>query len=58
MKKYDVVGHVVFAGCELSEASKGEDGILACDEKSIFKVLHPAEEWIEKHVIELGKTST
>ena len=57
MKKYDVVGHVVFAGCELSEASKGKDGILACDEKSILKVLHPAEEWVEKHVVELGKTS-
>jgi hypothetical protein len=56
MKKYDVVGHIVSAGCELSEASK-EDGILACDNKSIFTVLHPAEEWMEKHVIELKKTS-
>ena len=58
MKKYNVVGHVVFAGCELSDASKGEDGILACNDKSIFKVLHPAEEWVEKHVVELGKNST
>ena len=58
MKKYDVVGHIVFAGCEPSETSTGEDGVLACNDKSIFKVLHPAEEWVEKHVVELGKTST
>ena len=58
MKKYDVVGHIVFAGCEPSETSKEEDGTLACTDKSIFTVLHPAEEWVEKHVIELGKIST
>ena len=58
MKKYDVVGHIVFAGCEPSETSKGEDGALSCTDKSIFTVLHPAEEWVDKHVIELGKTST
>lgn len=58
MKKYDVVGHIVFAGCEPSETLKEEDGTLVCNDKSIFTVLHPAEEWVEKHVIELGKTST
>lgn len=58
MKKYDVVGHIVYAGCEPSETSKEEDGTLVCIDKSIFTVLHPAEEWVEKHVIELGKTST
>lgn len=52
-KKYDVVGHVVTAGCELSEASKGEDGHLQCDSKDIYVVLHPIEEWIEKHIIDL-----
>ena len=52
-KKYDVVGHVVTAGCELSEASKGEDGHLKCDSKNIYMVLHPLEEWMEKHVIEI-----
>jgi len=53
VKKYDVVGHVVTAGCQLEEASKGEDGKLVCDEKSIYVVLHPIEEWIEQHIIEL-----
>jgi hypothetical protein len=52
-KKYDVVGHVVIAGCELSEASKGEDGNLQCDSKSIYTVFHPLEEWKEKHIIEI-----
>lgn len=53
VKKYDVVGHVVFAGCELSEASKEGNGNLKCDTKSIYKVLHPLEEWAEKHIIEI-----
>lgn len=53
VKKYDVVGHVVTAGCDLSEATKGEDGHLQCDSKSIYVVLHPIEEWIEKHIIEI-----
>lgn len=57
VKKYDVVGHVVTAGCELSEASKGEDGQLQCDSKSIYTVAHPIEEWINKHIIELSPES-
>ena len=52
-KKYDVKGHVVTAGCELSEAIKEEDGHLQCDSKSIYTVLHPLEEWMEQHVIEI-----
>jgi hypothetical protein len=54
VKKYDVVGHVVTAGCELSEAIQGEDGHLQCDSKSIYVVLHPIEEWVEKHIIEIS----
>ncbi len=53
MKKYDVVGHIVRAGCQLSETSESEDGQLQCTDKSIYTVLHPAEEWVEQHVIEL-----
>lgn len=53
LKKYDVVGHVVTAGCELSETIQGEDG-LQCDSKSIYVVLHPIEEWVEKHIIEIS----
>jgi len=52
-KKYDVAGHVVIAGCEFSEASKGEDGHLKCDSKSIYVVLHPLEEWVQQHMIEI-----
>ncbi len=58
IKKYDVVGHVVFAGCEVSETLKGEDGGLKCDAKSIYMVLHPFEEWIENHMIEISPIKT
>jgi hypothetical protein len=44
-KKYDVVGHIVHAGCP-EDAQK-------CDVKSIFEVYHPIDEWINEHVIEL-----
>lgn len=54
IKKYDVVGHVVFAGCELSDASKEENGNLKCDTKSIYMVLHPLEEWAKNHLIEIS----
>lgn len=57
MKKYDVVGHIVMAGCELSDTLKEEDGTLSCNDKSIYTVLHPAEEWVDKHVIELPKSA-
>lgn len=53
VRKYDIVGHIVIAGCELSEMSKEEDGQMVCTEKSIYTVLHPIEEWIDEHVIEL-----
>ena len=69
VKKYDVVSHVVTAGCQLEEASKGEDtclangvctitdvkdGKLTCDEKNIYVVLHPVTEWVEQHIVELS----
>ncbi len=58
VKKYDVVGHVVYAGCELSTALKGENGNLHCDTKSIYMVLHPLEEWAENHMIEIPPIKT
>lgn len=57
VKKYDVVGHIVVAGCEPSEMIL-EDGKAQCDEKSIYEVYHPIEEWVEKHIIELGEQSS
>lgn len=55
VKKYDVAGHIVTAGCEFSETSKGEDGKFVCDEKSIYVVLHPADEWLDQHVLSVPK---
>jgi hypothetical protein len=55
VKKHDVAGHIVMTGCEIHETSKGEDGQLQCIDKSVYTVLHPAEEWVEQHVITLEK---
>jgi hypothetical protein len=44
-KKYDVVGHIVIAGCE--------EGALQCDTKNIYEVYHPVDEWIKDHIVEL-----
>lgn len=58
VKKYDIVGHLVTAGCQLEDASKGEDGKVVCDEKNIYVVHHPVEEWIDQHIIELPETGS
>lgn len=56
VNKYDVVDHIVTAGCLPEDASKGEDGHMVCTEKSIYTVLHPIKEFVEQHVIELPET--
>lgn len=47
LKKYDVHGHIVTAGCP--------EYALQCDAKNIYEVYHPMEEWIEFHIVELKK---
>jgi hypothetical protein len=47
IKRYDVVGHVVQAGCSGSESQ--------CDAKNIYIVWHPLEEWINHHIVVLNK---
>lgn len=51
VKKYLVRGHIVIAGCEPSL----KEGKLQCDEKDLYMVLHPAEEWLDYHIVELTK---
>lgn len=61
VKKYDLRGHVVVAGCKPSEMVKElefdllgkEKEILRCSDKGIFTILHPMEEFLEKHILEL-----
>lgn len=43
VKKYNSVGHIVFAGCEEKD--------ISCDNKSLFEVWHPKEEWEKSHKI-------
>lgn len=61
LKKYDVKGHIFVAGCKPSELVKEkevdlegkETEVLKCSEKGIFSVLHPIDEYLEKHIAEL-----
>jgi hypothetical protein len=60
-KKYDVRGHIFIAGCKPSDMIKEkeldlegkEKEVLHCSEKGIFVVLHPIDEFLEKHIVEL-----
>lgn len=61
VKKYDVKGHIFIAGCKSSEMVKEkefdyfgkENEVLRCSDKGIFVVLHPIDEVLEKHIVEL-----
>lgn len=47
IKKYDVAGHIIQAGCPESD--------LQCETKNIYAVWHPLDEWIEYHIVKLKK---
>lgn len=49
IKSYEVNGHLVYAGCALEDLKK-KGSKMVCKEKELFKVLHPAEEWVSYHV--------
>lgn len=61
-KEYDVRGHIFIAGCkpfdmvkekEFNHLEGEEKDVLRCSEKGIFVVLHPIDEFLDKHIIEL-----
>lgn len=52
IKEYDVLGHIVYAGCEPSEI-KIVNSQAKCDSKKIYIVLHPTEEWNNHHIVQL-----
>lgn len=66
VKKYDVRGHIFVAGCKPSEIVKEKEfdyfgkksEVLRCSEKGIFTVLHPIDEFLEKHILELESLKT
>lgn len=43
--EHEVIDHIVVAGCE--------EGVELCDDKSVYIVYHPIEEWYARHVIEV-----
>lgn len=62
IKKYEIKGHIVIAGCKHPETlididkidksinGPGSDGNkLHCTEKEIFAVLHPMDEFLDEH---------
>lgn len=57
-KKYDIREHIVVAGCKLSDTLKEFDESekkekLKCTEKEIFDVLHPIDEFLNQHFMEI-----
>ncbi len=59
-KKYDIREHIVVAGCKLSDALKNKvfDELegkeqLKCTEKEVFSVLHPIDEFLNQHIMEI-----
>ncbi len=63
IRKYDVKGHIVSAGCHLSETIKEkkfdeiegkEKEVLRCaNDKDIYVALHPIDEFLESHIEEI-----
>lgn len=45
VKEYDVIGHIVLAGCEENE--------LSCSKKDIYHVYHPIDEWNKEHMLKI-----
>ncbi len=48
-KKYDVNDHIVIAGCDSSTDGKK----MKCKKKELYMVLHPVDEWISHHIVEI-----
>lgn len=51
-KEYEVNDHIVLAGCS-NKGLKKKHGKMVCDEKEIFVVFHPEQEWVDYHVKEI-----
>jgi hypothetical protein len=53
-KKYDVNGHVIVVGCDLPVKCKtGHKCKVKCEEKEVYEVLHPLDEWHGHHIVEI-----
>jgi hypothetical protein len=62
-KKYDIREHIVVAGCKHSDALKNKEfdelegkEKLHCTEKEVFSVLHPIDEFLNQHIMEIEQT--
>lgn len=63
-KRYDVNDHIMTIGCDAPKCkistsgksgSKHKDGsVCKCDEKEVYKVLHPYNEWHSHHIVEIN----
>lgn len=66
-KKYEVNDHLVVAGCDMPvECRFGNNGNngkgkgkgshkckIKCEEKEVYEVLHPLDEWHSHHIVEI-----
>jgi len=66
-KRYDVNDHIMIIGCDLSackisklksskssKSSKSKSGSCKCEEKEVYAVLHPFDEWRSHHIVEIS----
>jgi len=63
-KEYEVREHIFIAGCEFSDtikrsefdanSSDKENETLKCVDKSVYAILHPIDEFVDKHIVELA----
>lgn len=63
-KRYDVNDHIMIIGCDAPKCKiqKGKDkhkdrSGCKCDEKEVYAVLHPLDEWHSHHIVEINSIS-
>lgn len=59
-KRYDVNDHIMIIGCDTpkckihsSTSKEGKHKGCKCDEKEVYAVLHPLDEWHSHHIVEI-----
>lgn len=64
-KRYDINNHIMVIGCDSPKCKiSGKSGSkhknrseCKCDEKEVYAVLHPLDEWRSHHIVEINSIS-
>lgn len=52
VKEYETNEHIVIAGC--SSPIEMKNGQLKCDDKDIYEVSHPIDDWLDDHIRDIS----